>query len=161
MQGRAAILHTSVTGFTQKPNGEWLVMTGKGSVIADHIVITAGYCLNEIGALMGIDCPVIAMEHMYFITENISSQASVAAIDGHAAYSASKAGLNALTRDMTCEWAKHNIQVNAVCPTIIMTPLGRFGEPIEFADMALYLALPASDLVNGNTMLIDAGFSVI
>jgi len=112
---------------------------------------------------------------------NISSQASVIAIDGHAAYSASKAGLNALTRDMTCEWAKHNIQVNAVCPTIIMTPLGRevwgdktkaapmldrtplgrFGEPIEVADMVLYLASPASDLVNGTTMLIDAGFSVI
>ncbi|MEM8949619.1 MAG: glucose 1-dehydrogenase [Pseudomonadota bacterium] len=112
---------------------------------------------------------------------NISSQASVIAIDGHAAYSASKAGLNALTRDMTCEWAKYNIQVNAVCPTIIMTPLGRevwgdqakaapmlertplgrFGEPIEVADMVLYLASPASDLVNGTTMLIDAGFSVI
>ncbi len=112
---------------------------------------------------------------------NISSQASVIAIDGHAAYSASKAGLNALTRDMTCEWAQFNIQVNAVCPTIIMTPLGRevwgdqekaapmldrtplgrFGEPIEVADMVLYLASPASDLVNGTTMLIDAGFSVI
>ena len=41
------------------------------------------------------------------------------------------------------------------------TPLGRFGEPIEVADMVLYLASPASDLVNGTTMLIDAGFSVI
>jgi len=112
---------------------------------------------------------------------NISSQASVIAIHGHASYSASKAGLNALTRDMTCEWAPHNIQVNAVCPTIIMTPLGRevwgdpaksqpmldrtplgrFGEPVEVADMVLYLASPASDLVNGTSMLIDAGFSVL
>ncbi len=112
---------------------------------------------------------------------NISSQASVIAIDGHAAYSASKAGLNALTRDMTCEWAKHNIQVNAVCPTIIMTklgrevwgdpakgqpmldrtPLGRFGEPVEVADLVLYLSSPASDLINGATIRIDAGFSVI
>ncbi|MEZ5668829.1 MAG: SDR family oxidoreductase [Alphaproteobacteria bacterium] len=112
---------------------------------------------------------------------NISSQASVIAIEGHASYSASKAGLNALTRNMAAEWARHNVQVNAVCPTIIMTPLGklvwgdraksqpmldrtplgRFGEPVEVADMVLYLASPASDLVNGATMLIDAGFSVI
>lgn len=112
---------------------------------------------------------------------NISSQASVIAIEGHASYSASKAGLNALTRNMAAEWARHNVQVNAVCPTIIMTPLGklvwgdeaksqpmldrtplgRFGEPVEVADMVLYLASPASDLVNGATMLIDAGFTVI
>lgn len=112
---------------------------------------------------------------------NISSQASVIAIEGHASYSASKAGLNALTRNMAAEWARHNVQVNAVCPTIIMTPLGklvwgdraksqpmldrtplgRFGEPVEVADMVLYLASPASDLVNGATMMIDAGFSVI
>src|SRR4029079_8285252 len=49
---------------------------------------------------------------------NISSQAGVVAIDGHAAYSASKGGLNMLTKVMTSEWAKHNIQTNTVCPTI-------------------------------------------
>jgi len=45
-------------------------------------------------------------------------------------------------------------------PMLDRTPLGRFGEPIEVADMVLYLASPASDLVNGTTMLIDAGFSI-
>ena len=112
---------------------------------------------------------------------NVSSQAGIIAIPDHAAYSSSKGGLNALTRAMMVEWAPHNIQVNAVCPTIILTPLGkrvwgdpakgqpmldrtplgRFGEPIEIADMVLYLASPASDLVNGTSMLADGGFSSI
>ncbi|MGE0007839.1 MAG: SDR family NAD(P)-dependent oxidoreductase [Parvibaculaceae bacterium] len=110
---------------------------------------------------------------------NISSQAGIVAIDGHAAYSASKGGLNMLTKVMTSEWAKHNIQTNAVCPTIILTPmgeqvwgdpakgrpmldrtpLGRFGKPQEVADLVLYLASPASDLVCGETILIDGGFT--
>lgn len=112
---------------------------------------------------------------------NISSQAGVVAIDGHAAYSASKGGLNMLTKVMTCEWAKHNIQTNAICPTIILTPmgeqvwgdpakgkpmldktpLGRFGKPQEVADLVLYLASPASDLVCGETILIDGGFTAL
>ncbi|MGE0240405.1 MAG: SDR family NAD(P)-dependent oxidoreductase [Parvibaculaceae bacterium] len=110
---------------------------------------------------------------------NISSQAGIVAIDGHAAYSASKGGLNMLTKVMTSEWAKHNIQTNAICPTIILTPmgeqvwgdpakgkpmldktpLGRFGKPQEVADLVLYLASPASDLVCGETVLIDGGFT--
>jgi NAD(P)-dependent dehydrogenase (short-subunit alcohol dehydrogenase family) len=112
---------------------------------------------------------------------NISSQAGVVALEGHAAYSASKGGLNMLTKTMTFEWAKHNIQSNAVCPTVILTPmgeqvwgdpakgkpmldklpLGRFGKPQEVADLVLYLASPASDLVCGETILIDGGFTAI
>lgn len=112
---------------------------------------------------------------------NISSQAGVIAIESHAAYSASKAALNALTRGLMCEWAKYNIQVNSICPTIIWTdmgkkvwgekeknapfldrtPLGRFGEQVEVADMALYLASNASSLVNGETLLIDGGYSAV
>jgi 2-deoxy-D-gluconate 3-dehydrogenase len=112
---------------------------------------------------------------------NISSQAGVVAIDGHAAYSASKGGLNMLTKVMTSEWAKHNIQTNAICPTIILTPmgeqvwgnpakgkpmldktpLGRFGKPREIADCVLYLASSASDLVCGDTILVDGGFTSI
>lgn len=112
---------------------------------------------------------------------NISSQAGVVALDGHAAYSSSKGGLNMLTKTMTCEWARHNIQSNAICPTVILTPmgeqvwgdpakgkpmldklpLGRFGKPQEVADLVLYLASPASDLVCGETILIDGGFTAL
>ncbi len=112
---------------------------------------------------------------------NISSQASIIAIEGHASYSASKGGLNLMTKVMMSEWARHNVQVNAVCPTIILTPLGekiwgdpvkgkpmldrtplgRFGKPVEVADLVLFLASPASDLINGDCIPIDAGFSSI
>lgn len=112
---------------------------------------------------------------------NISSQAGVIALDNHGAYCASKGGLNLLTKVMAAEWAKYNIQANAVCPTVILTPLGekvwgspeigdpmkakiparRFGKPIEVADMVLYLASPASDLVCGHSMLIDGGYTAV
>jgi NAD(P)-dependent dehydrogenase (short-subunit alcohol dehydrogenase family) len=112
---------------------------------------------------------------------NISSQTGVIAIDDHAAYAASKGGLNALTISLSAEWARHNVQVNAICPTVILTPMGiktwgdvaksqpmidrtparRFGEPVEVADMALYLAAPASGLVNGAIMMIEGGYSSV
>ncbi len=112
---------------------------------------------------------------------NISSQAGVVGLDDHGAYCASKGGLNMLTKVMTSEWAKHNIQINAVCPTVILTPMGeqvwgepakgdpmkakipagRFGRPIEVADLVLFLASPASDLINGQQILIDGGFTAV
>jgi len=112
---------------------------------------------------------------------NISSQTGVIAIDDHCAYAASKNGLNALTKSTTCEWAKHNIQCNAICPTVILTPMaeqvwgepakgdpmkakipaGRFGKPVEVADLVLYLASAASDLVNGDTIMLDGGYTAV
>lgn len=112
---------------------------------------------------------------------NISSQTGVIAATDHVAYATSKGALNALTKSLMAEWAPHNIQVNAICPTVVMTPmgrkiwsgaekggpfldripLGRFGEPAEIADLALYLASPASELVNGAIVMIDGGFSSV
>lgn len=112
---------------------------------------------------------------------NISSQTGVVAAEEHAAYASSKGGLNALTKSLMVEFAPHNVQVNAICPTVVLTemgkeiwgppekgdpmkaktPLGRFGEPVEIADMALYLASPASDLVNGALMMIEGGYSSV
>ena len=68
-----AVIHrnTPVTGLRQKANHEWLVATDRSNITAEHIVIAAGYRVNEVGALMGIEYPVVAMEHMYFITEDI------------------------------------------------------------------------------------------
>ncbi|SMC12641.1 GcvT family protein [Roseovarius aestuarii] len=69
--GAAIHRNSPVTGLKQLPNGEWLVTNDKGAITAEHIVIAAGYRVNEVGALMGIEYPVIAMEHMYFVTEDI------------------------------------------------------------------------------------------
>ncbi len=112
---------------------------------------------------------------------NISSQTGIVAIDDHSAYAASKNGLNALTKSITCEWARHNIQCNAICPTVILTPMGekvwgepakgdpmkakipagRFGRPVEVADLVLFLASPASDLINGDTIMVDGGYTAL
>ncbi len=112
---------------------------------------------------------------------NISSQTGVIAIDDHAAYAASKGALNSLTKSLMAEWARHNVQVNAICPTVVLTPmgrktwgpveksapmlaatpLGRFGEPVEIADMALYLASTAAALVNGAILMIEGGYSSV
>ncbi len=111
----------------------------------------------------------------------ISSQTGVIAMEDHAAYAASKGGLNALTKSLCAEWARHGIQVNAICPTVVMTPMGRevwsdpakadpvrlatparrFGEPLEVAEAALYLASAASGLVNGTTLMLDGGFTSV
>lgn len=111
---------------------------------------------------------------------NVSSVAGVMGFEGHAGYSASKGGLNLLTRVMAVEWGPYNIQTNAIAPAIVMTdmakevwrdeaksgpikarmPVRRFGEPVEIADMVLYLSSSASDFVCGQTMLIDGGLSV-
>ncbi len=110
---------------------------------------------------------------------NISSQSGVVALADHGAYGASKGGLNMLTKVMTIEWAKYNIQANTVCPTVILTPMGemvwgdpakggpmkakipagRFGKTVEVADLILFLASSASDLINGQDILIDGGFT--
>lgn len=110
---------------------------------------------------------------------NVSSQSGVVALADHSAYGASKGGLNMLTKVMTIEWARHNIQCNTVCPTVILTPMGemvwgdpakgdpmkakipagRFGKTVEIADLILFLASPASDMINGQDILMDGGFT--
>ncbi len=112
---------------------------------------------------------------------NVSSQAGSIALDGHGAYCTSKGGLNLLTKVMALEWGPYNIQANAVAPTVILTPmgtkvwgdpataapmlakipLGRFGQPVEVADLILFLASSASDLITGETILIDGGYTAI
>jgi len=60
-----------VVGLTQKANYEWIVHTRDGDIHCEHIVNAAGYRANEVGALMGVEYPIVSMEHMYFVTEPI------------------------------------------------------------------------------------------
>jgi NAD(P)-dependent dehydrogenase (short-subunit alcohol dehydrogenase family) len=46
-------------------------------------------------------------------------------------------------------------------PMLAKTPLGRFGEPVEVADMALYLASPAAELVNGAVIMLEGGYTAV
>jgi NAD(P)-dependent dehydrogenase (short-subunit alcohol dehydrogenase family) len=108
---------------------------------------------------------------------NISSNAGVAGIEEHAAYCASKFGLLGLTKVMAVELGPFNIRVNAVAPTVVLTPmgtqvwgdpakadpvkaripLGRFAYPKEVSAVVLFLSSDASSMISGETVLIDGG----
>lgn len=112
---------------------------------------------------------------------NVSSQTSSVALTKHGAYAASKNGLNALTKVMTAEWASFNIQCNAVCPTVVMTPMGeqvwsdpakfapmlakipagRVARTVEVCDLIAFLASGASDMINGDAIFIDGGYTAL
>jgi 2-deoxy-D-gluconate 3-dehydrogenase len=112
---------------------------------------------------------------------NITSQNGVVGMHHRAAYCSSKAGLVNLTRVLAVEWAAFRINVNAVGPTFVDTPLtrpmfedaafraevlshiplGRLGRPEDVAGAVVFLASPAADLVTGHTLLVDGGWTAV
>ncbi len=109
---------------------------------------------------------------------NMCSMMSVYGRNSVSAYASAKGGLKLLTANMTCEWAKYNIQVNGIGPGYIATaqtapiregghpfndlvmtrtPAGRWGEPEDVGNAALFLASKASDFVNGHVLYVDGG----
>ncbi len=62
---------TKVVGIEQKPGGEWLVRTDKGDITAEHVVTATGSWARQTGRMVGLDLPVIAVEHQYLVTEEI------------------------------------------------------------------------------------------
>lgn len=71
LAGAEIYKHTLVTGLSQVANGEWEVSTSKGGIRAEYIVNAAGLWAREIGRLMGIDVPVVPIEHQYIVTNEI------------------------------------------------------------------------------------------
>lgn len=61
-----------VKNITRKPDGEFVVHTGRGDIICEMVVNATGYRVNEVGNMFGIQHPVTSMEHMYFLTEPIA-----------------------------------------------------------------------------------------
>ena len=97
---------------------------------------------------------------------------------GQAHAGAAKAGIISLSRALAVEWAKHKIHVNTISPGPIAgtegvkklyeqrgqgelqaqrVPLGRFGEPLDIANAAVYLASPAGDFITGADLIVDGG----
>jgi NAD(P)-dependent dehydrogenase (short-subunit alcohol dehydrogenase family) len=110
---------------------------------------------------------------------NISSDAGTVGLPRRAAYCASKGGVNLLTKVLAIEWAKYHINVNAIAPAFIETPLtqpmfkekgfreyvlgntplGRVGKPADVTGAVVFLASEASDYMTGHVMLIDGGWT--
>lgn len=108
---------------------------------------------------------------------NLSSVASLKALQDHTIYCMSKAGLDALTRNLALELAPRKIRVNSVNPTVIMTrmgranwsnpvktepllgriPLRRFGEVKEVVDPVIWLLSDESSYVNGHCLPVEGG----
>jgi dimethylglycine dehydrogenase len=63
--------HNRVTELRQRPDGSWDVVTEKGAVHAEHVVNAGGLWAREVGRMVGLELPVLAMEHQYLITEDM------------------------------------------------------------------------------------------
>lgn len=71
MNGGEIYLHTKVEDLVQREDGSWRVITDKGEIVAEHVVNAAGLWAREVGRMVGLELPVLAMEHMYLITEDM------------------------------------------------------------------------------------------
>jgi dimethylglycine dehydrogenase len=67
--GAAIHRNTVVTAITQQPSGEWLVSTDQGDVLCEHVVSATGSFARQTGAMVGLDIPVVPVEHQYIVTE--------------------------------------------------------------------------------------------
>lgn len=74
--GAQYFTHTPVTATTQRPDGQWEVVTPNGTVIAEHIVNCGGLWAREVGHMAGLNLPVQPMEHHYLLTERIEEVAT-------------------------------------------------------------------------------------
>jgi len=109
---------------------------------------------------------------------NICSMMSELGRETVSAYAAAKGGLKMLTKNLACEWAEHNIQVNGIGPGYIATPqtaplrtdghpfndfiisktpAARWGTPEDLEGPVVFLASGASDFVNGHILYVDGG----
>ncbi|MER8897882.1 FAD-dependent oxidoreductase [Mesorhizobium sp. M0676] len=67
---------TKVEDIVRRPDGMWRVITNKGEVVAEHVVNAGGLWAREVGRMVGLELPVLAMEHMYLITEDMPEVAA-------------------------------------------------------------------------------------
>jgi NAD(P)-dependent dehydrogenase (short-subunit alcohol dehydrogenase family) len=112
---------------------------------------------------------------------NLGSQAGRVALSGVAPYCMSKAAVDHMTRCLAVEWGPHNVRVNAIAPTFILTdgtrivledpewrartvakiPLGHAGEVLDVVGAVVFLASPAARMITGASLLIDGGWTAV
>jgi NAD(P)-dependent dehydrogenase (short-subunit alcohol dehydrogenase family) len=110
---------------------------------------------------------------------NIASTMATVGLRLRSAYCSSKGGVAQMTKVLAVEWAKYNVNVNAVGPTFLLTPMtkpmleneefrtdvmsripmGRLATPEDVAGAVVYLASPAADFVTGITLFVDGGWT--
>jgi dimethylglycine dehydrogenase len=71
MGGAEIYLQTKVTAIQRRSDRNWNLITDKGTLIAEHVVNAGGLWAREIGRMVGIELPVLAMEHMYLVTDDV------------------------------------------------------------------------------------------
>ncbi|MEY4361132.1 MAG: 2,5-dichloro-2,5-cyclohexadiene,4-diol dehydrogenase [Actinomycetota bacterium] len=137
--------------------------------------------INVKGVLLGCrhGIPAMLASGGGSIVNVASFVAHMGAATPQIAYTASKGAVLAMTREIAVIYARRGIRANALCPGPIMTPLlakflsddakrnrrlvhipmGRFGEPIEIANGALFLASDESSWMTGQSLVIDGGIT--
>lgn len=111
---------------------------------------------------------------------NTASIASFSAAGGGTAYTAAKHGVIGITRQLSFDYGKLGVRVNAICPgatmtgltapegdasflpdsepEILRTPAQRWGQPVDIAKLALFLASDDADFIHGTSVVIDGGW---
>ena len=142
--------------------------------------------INVLGTLLGCKYAIPALQASAKQSGEAGSIINVASFVAHmgaatpqVAYTASKGAVLAMTREIAVIYARQGVRANALCPGPIMTPLlakflsddakrnrrlvhipmGRFGEPIEIANGALFLASNESSWMTGQSLIIDGGIT--
>nr|GLL24295.1 tropinone reductase homolog [Ipomoea trifida] len=131
--------------------------------------------------LMGTN--VEASFHISQMAYPLLKASGIVALPGSSLYGLTKGAINQLTKNLSCEWAKDNIRVNAVAPWVIETPLvhlvcqdpttkeainglinrsalHRPGKPTEVSGPVAFLCSPAASYITGHILCVDGGATV-